>query len=237
MANVSSKLGLSRVTRQKLAERVAQQLLEAIEGLEPGTRVPSERELTRELGVGRSTVREALNGLALLGVVEIRHGQGVFVAAPAGIETEAGTLEAALERGVTKEFVEARLINEVEVARLAALRRTDDDLKNIRALLGDQERRIAGDLDTLMDTAANFNVRLAEAAHNEVLVAIVQSFTSLMIERAPKLYALEGFPEWDLAEHQRLYEAVRDQEPDRAAELMHSHITQLSEKYHASGAG
>ena len=71
---------LKRAPRQKLAETVAQQLFEAIRDLPPGTRVPPERELTKELGVGRSTVREALNGLALMGVVDIRHGQGVFVA-------------------------------------------------------------------------------------------------------------------------------------------------------------
>src|SRR6478752_9224709 len=81
----NAKLGLSPVTRRKLTETVAEQLLQAIRELPPGTRVPSERELTRELGVGRSTVREALNGIAMLGIVEIRHGQGVFVAeAPAG---------------------------------------------------------------------------------------------------------------------------------------------------------
>lgn len=75
-----AKLALSPVTRRKLTETVAEQLLDAIRELPPGTRVPSERELTRELGVGRSTVREALNGIAMLGIVEIRHGQGVFVA-------------------------------------------------------------------------------------------------------------------------------------------------------------
>src|SRR5581483_11592572 len=62
----SAGLVLKRAPRQKLAETVAQQLLEAIKDLPPGTRVPPERELTKELGVGRSTVREALNGLALM---------------------------------------------------------------------------------------------------------------------------------------------------------------------------
>jgi DNA-binding FadR family transcriptional regulator len=231
------KLALSRVPRQKLTETVAQQLLEAIRGLAPGTRVPSERELTRELGVGRSTVREVLNGLALLGVVEIRHGQGVFVTATPDGDTEPATLEAALERGVTKEFIEARLVVEVEVARLAASRRTEDDLKQLEGALGEQERRLTGDVDELLDVAANFNVLLAEAAHNEVLVAMVQSFTSLMIERGPKLYALAGFREWDIAQHRSLYDAVRDQDADLAAQRMRRHITELAERYRAAGAG
>lgn len=236
MANPAPKLALSQVPRQKLTESVAQQLLEAIRDLEPGTRVPSERELTRELGVGRSTVREALNGLALLGVVEIRHGQGVFVVDTTPEEAETGTLDAALERGVTEAFIEARLVVEVEVARLAAQRRTEDDLRQIADALRDQEQRLAGELDELLPVAANFNVLLAEAARNEVLVAIVQSFVGLMMERGPKLYALEGFREWDLGEHRKLYEAVRDQDAALAAERMRAHIVELAARYNAVGA-
>ena len=75
-----AKVSLEPASRRKLSETVAQQLMEAFRDLPPGTKVPSERELTKELGVGRSTVREALNGLAVLGVLTIRHGQGAFIA-------------------------------------------------------------------------------------------------------------------------------------------------------------
>ena len=78
---------------------------------------------------------------------------------------------------------------------------------------------------------------LAEAAHNEVLVAIIQSFVALMIERGPKLYSLDGFREWDLAEHRRLYEAVRNQDGDLAAERMRQHILELADRYRDAGAG
>ena len=233
----SPRLSLSRVPRRKLAESVAQQLLEAVSGLPPGTRVPSERELTKELGVGRSTVREALNGLAVLGVVEIRHGQGVFVLGEVDTNGETGVLEAALERGVTKEFIEARLLVEVEVVRMAASRRTDEDLRQLEAALEEQERCLTGDVEPLLDIAANFNVLLAEAAHNEVLVAIIQSFVALMIERGPKIYSLDGFREWDLAEHRGLYEAVRDQDGDLAATRMRQHIVELADRYRVAGAG
>ncbi len=74
------ELLIQQAPRKKLAETVAQQILEAVRELPAGTRLPPERELTKRMGVGRSTVREALNGLEMMGVVEIRHGQGVFVA-------------------------------------------------------------------------------------------------------------------------------------------------------------
>ena len=73
--------GLKPPPRYKLAETVAQQLLAQVRSgaYAPGARMPSERELMASLEVGRSTIREALNGLAVLGVIEIRHGQGAFV--------------------------------------------------------------------------------------------------------------------------------------------------------------
>jgi GntR family transcriptional regulator, transcriptional repressor for pyruvate dehydrogenase complex len=236
MAAPGPKLALTPAPRRKLTETVAEQLLAAIRKLPPGTKVPSERELTKELGVGRSTVREALNGLAMLGIVEIRHGQGVYATGEAGPAAEPSSITAALERGVTHEFVEARLIVEVEVAGLAALRRTDEDLARLAAAIKKQEARLSGDLSALIDVAASFNVLLAEAAHNEVLRAMIQSFISLMLERAPKIYSIEGFAEWDIQEHRGIYEAVRDRNPERARELMRVHIEELSKRYEAVGA-
>jgi DNA-binding FadR family transcriptional regulator len=232
----NAKVELTPAPRRKLTETVADQLLAAIRELPAGTKVPSERELTRELGVGRSTVREALNGLAMLGVVEVRHGQGVYVTGANVQVTGQAAIAAALERGVTSEFVEARLIVEVEVARLAARRRTDEDLARLQAALVEQEARLRGDLDALLDVATSFNVLLAEAAHNEVLTAMIQSFVALMLERGPRVYSLPGFGEWDIQEHRGLYEAVRDRDPDRAARLMREHIEELARRYRTVGA-
>src|SRR5919204_3001555 len=107
-----ARVSLEPASRRKLSETVAQQLMEAFKDLPPGTKVPSERELTKDLGVGRSTVREALNGLAVLGVLTIRHGQGAFIAEDGPEEHKEDThsaLNTALERGVTREYIEARL--------------------------------------------------------------------------------------------------------------------------------
>ena len=236
MATPEPRVTLTPAPRRRLTETVAEQLVDAIRALPPGTKVPSERELTMQLGVGRSTVREALNGLAMLGMVEIRHGQGAFVSAAPVDVSEPSAITAALERGVTHDFIEARLIIEVEVARLAAIRRTDEDLANLEAVLEEQKERQGGELQPLLETAAGFNVHLAEAAHNEVLAAIIQSFVSLMIERGPRIYRLDGFPEWDLAEHRRIVAAVRDRDPELAGRLMRDHVEELAQRYRSVGA-
>ena len=90
--------------RSNLAQTVAQQLLGLIheQGLDAGQKLPSEMELKDAFGVGRSTIREAINGLVALGVVEVRHGHGAFVrAAP---EASLETVDAAIRRGVTGDF-------------------------------------------------------------------------------------------------------------------------------------
>ncbi|MGO9958598.1 MAG: FadR/GntR family transcriptional regulator [Solirubrobacteraceae bacterium] len=236
MPTQAPRVTLTPAPRRKLTETVAEQLLVAIRALPPGTKVPSERELTGQLGVGRSTVREALNGLAMLGIVEIRHGQGAFVSEESGHLSEPSAITAALERGVTNEFIEARLIIEVEVARLAASRRTDEDLARLAAAISEQEAALRGDLDELIDVAASFNVLLAEAAHNEVLSAMIQSFVSLMVERAPRIYSLDGFAEWDIGEHRGIFAAVNDRDADRAGMLMREHIEELAQRYRVVGA-
>jgi GntR family transcriptional regulator, transcriptional repressor for pyruvate dehydrogenase complex len=240
MESSITKVSLEPASRRKLSETVAQQLMEAFRDLPPGTKVPSERELTKDLGVGRSTVREALNGLAVLGVLTIRHGQGAFIAEE-GAANHAGApqtnLAAALERAETAEYIEARLTVEVEVARLAAERRTDEDLQRIEAALILQERGVnSRNTDAALSVAVSFNELLAEAAHNEVLEAMIETFVGLMSERGPKLYALPGFAEWDLSEHRALCVAVRDRDGERAADLMRRHILQLAEYYKQAGA-
>ena len=103
--------------------------------------------------------------------------------------------------------------------------------------LVEQEARLArGDIDAIVETAASFNVLLADAAHNEVLRAMIQSFVTLMVERGPRVYLLDGFGEGDLQEHTRLHAAVRDQDPDLAARLMREHIEELARRYRAVGA-
>ena len=229
---------MTKAPRRKLAETVGEQLAEAVKDLPAGTRVPSERELMKSLGVGRSTVREALNGLALLGLVEIRHGQGVFVAErPATQEIEISELQKALMKGVTRDFIEARLVVEVEVVRLAAERRTEADLQRIEETI--EALKAKGDAPTeeALGPATQFNQAVADAAHNEVLAGMIGSFVQLMVERGPDLYERQGFHAWDVEEHTRIFEAIAAGDPELAATRMREHILALDQHYREVGAG
>ena len=226
-------LSLTRVPpRRKLVETVAEQVIGEIRrrGLAAGTRMPSERELMAALGVGRSTVREALNGLAMLGAIEIRHGQGAFVTQRPD-QVTAPEITTALAKGVTRDLLEARAPVETEIARLAATRRTHADLREIEAVLERHEKALTAGRPAVRHSV-RFHIVLAQAAHNEVLAGFVASFAKLLAERGPTLEELPGYRDWELAEHRGLYEAVRDGDPGLAAERMRAHLAQV-EDYHS----
>lgn len=222
---IATAINLSPISRSKLAESVAQQLLGQIrtKGLAPGTRMPSERELMTALGVGRSTIREAMNGLAMLGVIDIRHGQGAFVLDPdAGTVVPRG-IAVALSRGITRDLFEARRLVEVHVARLAAERRTDADLTEIAEALANHERAIDTG-EPAVEPAVQFHVRIGEASHSEVLCSFVISFAELMNERGPILESTPGYREWEIDQHRMVFEPIRDGDPELAAERMAAHL-------------
>jgi GntR family transcriptional repressor for pyruvate dehydrogenase complex len=226
-----STLVLERVDRQRLTQVVAESLLQKLERdeLKPGEKLPSERELMKMLHVGRSTVREALNGLALAGVVEIRHGQGYYVASRARPAPHA--LELALRRGVTANLMEARLLVEVEMVGLAAERATDDDLLEMEKVLGLYERAVHAGASTVRP-AARFHQRLLDASHNEVLLGFVRMYMPKVLERGDELEREE--PEHALAEyveHRSLYEAVRDRQPEIARQRMRAHLEVMTTEF------
>ena len=218
-------LALSRVPRSKLAETVAEHLLAEIRGkdLAPGTRMPSERELMGALGVGRSTVREAINGLAMLGVLEIRHGQGAFVAEADPEREVPRAIAAALARGVTRDLFEARMLVEPAVARLAAERRTEGDLRVIERALTDHEQALSTGAPAVA-AAVSFHVSIGEAAHSEVLAGFLNAFHDPLTERGPVLEAAPGYREWELDQHRFVFEPIRAGVPERAATNMQRHL-------------
>ncbi|MBB4662426.1 FCD domain-containing protein [Conexibacter arvalis] len=227
----SADLDLSRIPRHKLARTVAEQLLDQIRGkdLRPGTKLPSERELQRALGVGRSTVREAINGLSLMGVIEIRHGSGAFVAEPPARQGPE-VLAAALAKGVTRELFEARRIVEVETTRLAAERRSDTELHELELLLAEHERLIAAGRLAVEPSVA-FHLKLAESARNELLEGFVISFSDQLAERGPVLERIDGFQAWELEQHRAVLAPVRDRDSDLAAQRMREHLDAVI-RYH-----
>jgi DNA-binding FadR family transcriptional regulator len=221
-------LEINQAPRKKLAETVAQQILVAVRDLPPGTRLPAERELTQRLKCGRSTVREALNGLAMIGVIEIRHGQGVFVAEPPPIPKDSPDAE---PKVITPALLEARRIIEVELARLAAERRSEEDLAAMQEVL-DHHRARMEELERPVVEASQFHLLVADAGGNPVLAGVVRPFFRLAFELGPQLYqTTEGYAHWELEQHTRILEAIASGDGELARLRMLEHVTSMDPHY------
>ena len=144
-----------------------------------GTRIPPEPELTELIGVGRNTVREAVQSLVHAGMLERRQGSGTYVISDSELGTAMGRQIAGAHQ---RDVLEVRRCLEVEAARLAAQRRSDAQLAELTEL---QDQRAAayatGDLDTATEADLAFHRRIAEAAGNPVLLAIYETLLDAVV--------------------------------------------------------
>ena len=141
-----------------------------------GERLPTEPELSAELGISRNTVREAMRVLAFSGLIEIRQGDGSYLRS---MTDPLGTMRA-LSHCTLAQAQETRQILEVEAIGLAALRRTDDDLKGLREALERSGELYHGDLEAYISADLVFHKRLVDAAHNPALSELYQYFSSIV---------------------------------------------------------
>jgi GntR family transcriptional regulator, transcriptional repressor for pyruvate dehydrogenase complex len=222
---IATSAPLQPVERQTLATVVLRRLMEFIEQgeLKPGDALPPQHELARRLAVSRTVLREAMQGLASLGIVEIRPGSGCYVKEPEhrldpDALLEAYTHETALE------VIEARMVIEVELAGLAAQRATADDLERLEASLARIKRALARQRPTYALTA-EFHRVLARAAHNGVLYRVSQLLRRPTLAEGVRVEReLPDVAAHEYDSHRLLFDAIRARDETRARDLMRKHL-------------
>jgi GntR family transcriptional repressor for pyruvate dehydrogenase complex len=173
--------GYLRITRQSAPRLVAEQLLGKIDTgeLNPGDSLPAQRQLAKMLGVGRSSLREAINALAVMGYLEVIQGRGTYIcdslpAADAGLSK----LDGALQAGALIDLMEIRETIECRSAQLAAERAGKEEIRRLTKLLEQIDAQRA-DYDAYLDADLAFHIGVAQAAQNEVTLEI----TRLLLEK------------------------------------------------------
>src|SRR6266508_3093900 len=182
-------MALTELRRSPLVEQAIDRLREQVtSGAWPvGTRLPSEAALAAELGVGRSTIREAIRALASTGMVESRQGAGTFVRAAAAAEVG---LETRLRRAALLDVYEVRHALELQAARLAAARRDADDLASLQRTLDRRQAALAVAKDaTFVEADLGFHQCVVDAAHNPILTELFASLTSALREAMFDVFA------------------------------------------------
>lgn len=216
----------------QVAEALRARLASSEAGWQPGDKVPPEHRLAQELGVGRSTVREAVRVLANEGWLEPRQGAGTFVRPKA--DSSPGLLSR-LRRARIIEVFEARHGLEVEAARLAAQRRTDADLERIDEALRRRAEVDGGpQVHAFVGADIDFHAAVVDAAHNEVLAGLFDSFAGLLRESMLDLSTHHLGTAEASASHTALAEAIRRRDPDGAAEAARLQFTPTEEHLRAS---
>jgi GntR family transcriptional repressor for pyruvate dehydrogenase complex len=221
-------LSLDPITRTTVTEQVIKSLVSLVcEGtLKPGDKLPSEQQLMEQLHVGRTSLREALRTLSLVGLLEARRGSGTYVTKSFS-DYLADQLEWSAVLGETDlfELVEVRRPLEVQAAISAALRSSEQDLLRLRKALErfetcdehDEEGRIEADLE--------FHLELARASGNKVLYRLMSSLDTLMRRfMRETTSATVRFPDTTIKEHRSVLEAISVQNPAQAAHAMEGHL-------------
>jgi len=212
--------------RRNLSEAAAEQLVGLVETgqYEPGARLPSERELMEALNIGRSTVREAVQRLTTIGLVEVRPGVGTFVSEAGPRAILDSSLRALLSTDeVTTDLMEARTIIEPHIAMLAAQRATEEDVARVQDVL-DATRQAVEQGKPAFEYSARYHEVLAECTHNAVLVRFMGSIMDLLVERGREVDAVEGYSSRELEEHQSIVDLVASGDAEGASAAVREHI-------------
>lgn len=208
---------------RKLYQQVADRIVAAInEGkYSLGKRLPSERDLAEEFSVSRPTIREAMIALEIRGLVEARHGSGIYVAA--ALPQESADTE--LDVGPF-ELTEARRLFEGEAAALAASTITDEELDALDRLVDDMAAHRNSSEGEHADGA--FHLAIAEATRNSAIANVIENLWELRYKSplCVNIFARGrlGGVQQPVDDHRIIVQALRSRDPKAAREAMHAHL-------------
>src|SRR4029079_9796775 len=182
--------------------------------------LPPERELAQSMGVSRSSLREALRGLSLLGVTEMRQGDGTYLPAldPDALMRPFG-LVLALSDGQLQELFEARRVIEPELAALAAGRADEETLEALRRC-ADESAAAVADEEAFMRADLELHSLIARAASNSILWHVIGSLSGQGVASRRRTTGLPGVQEQTVKDHAALVAALEAHDPDAATAAM-----------------
>jgi GntR family transcriptional repressor for pyruvate dehydrogenase complex len=217
---------LDSAQERKAYEGILLQIHEIVrrDNLRPGDKLPSERELSEQLGAGRSSVREALRALELLGLIETRRGEGTFLK-----HYRHNRLIDILgffllrDYKTKKDLVEMRKILEVEAVRLACRRATTKHFEEMERILAAADERLErGEVPTEEDYL--FHRIICRSSRNSILHRIWAPLVEYSEGVRSESLSREGRARTALAEHRKIMEAIRQGDEATAVERMREHL-------------
>ncbi|MDM8525736.1 FadR/GntR family transcriptional regulator [Desulfococcaceae bacterium HSG8] len=223
------KLPLKPIKPKRISDQVFDQLTELIARgeLKPGDKLMPERELSAVLGVSRTTIRNAINKLVVLGFLDHKQGQGTFVRLPDVRDNNPLAIAMQTEDATLEDLLEVRMGLECNAAALAARRAVEEDIHFLEKSLEEMKAEVASDrLGTEADVS--FHMAVSYATKNPVQVRIMREFYDFLFyginENLARLYEKPERIEEILFQHTQIIHAIKKHDPDEAYEAMERHI-------------
>ncbi len=196
--------------------------------LEPGDKLPSERMLSEKFGVSRSNVREAIRKLEFYGLVKSMPQSGTFIE-DIGVIAMNGIIEdiLRLEDPDFKSLVETRILLELKTVRLAALRRTDEDLMQMKEALDAYNTKVLNGEDAIQEDLL-FHLAIAKASGNSTMNTLMLMITPEIIMNFEKFHVCDKNQAMlGIEEHTEIFKAIENQDPQKAKQKMKKHFKSL----------
>jgi GntR family transcriptional regulator, sialic acid-inducible nan operon repressor len=225
------------IERRKLSDQIEERLLVRLQSgdLSPGDLLPSERELMEMYGVGRPAVREAMQNLERMGLIEIRHGERPRVAQPSfdrALDQLAETMRHVLMHSAEslEHLKEARATFEAEMARIAARRATPDQIAALAEVLERQESVDRASPEFLVLDGL-FHRQVAAMSGNPIFAGMSEALFAWLARFHATLVKAPGKEHLTLAEHRAIFDAIASGDAERAAREMADHLNRASGLY------
>lgn len=226
------------IKRRKLSDDVQERLLEIIRNPDyaPGDPLPSERELMRAYSVGRPAIREAMQNLARMGLIEIRHGERPKVAEPSFSRTvdELGDTMRHLLRHSPANLAhlkEARVVFETQMVRIAAAKRQPADISKLVQIVDEQELASANSR-VFLECDGAFHRAIAEISGNPIFSSLSEAMFGWLAHFHIDLVRKRGLENLTIKEHREIVSAITDKDEERAAQAMMDHLNRANALYH-----
>ncbi|MEM7425438.1 MAG: transcriptional regulator NanR [Pseudomonadota bacterium] len=231
------------IRRRKLSDDVFERLLELIRGPDyaPGDRLPSERELMRAYVVGRPAIREAMQTLQHMGLIEIKHGERPRVAEPSlarMVEQLGESMRHLLTHSPAdlEHLKEARATFECEMARVAARKCSQSDLARLTQIVDDQEGASA-DATLFLHYDGQFHREIAAISGNPIFSALSEALFGWLAHFHVDLVRSPGLEKLTIEEHRDILTAIAERDATSAARSMSGHLTRANALYRQEHSG
>lgn len=221
---------MERIIRNKVSDQVIEQILHSIRKgeLKVGDKLPPEIDLTKQLSVGRSSLREALRALSLVGIVNVQQGKGAYlVADPESLALYSLKWKDISKQQKVQEVVEARMHLEQVIVQLVIEKAGEDDFRELRDKL-EHMQSLRNEREAFIQADLAFHLALAKASHNSIIIGLYHNIRHIMrtwLERTmPRIDKQDRFITEQ--QHSDLLAAIEARDLAKAQTVIRRHIMQ-----------